>query len=175
MTSCLACWQLLLWKEWNSAKYVHLLIAEYASYYESSSFSQLHVFKCISTFVIDVLFLASGIEMFKQTLEESHAGDQLGALLRGVKRDEVRRGMMLCQPGTAHAHDYVDAQVPFWKSLIWCAIQCSSLKQKRFSSYIFLTIYILKLQKHFLLGLPCLNIKFWYYPLLSRVRGRIGS
>lgn len=49
--------------------------------------------------------------MFKQTLEEAHAGDQLGALLRGIKRDEIRRGMMLCQPGTAQAHDYVDAQV----------------------------------------------------------------
>lgn len=53
----------------------------------------------------------NGIEMFKQTLEEAHAGDQLGALVRGVKRDEIRRGQMLCQPGTTHAHDYVDAQV----------------------------------------------------------------
>ncbi|GFU36950.1 elongation factor Tu, mitochondrial [Nephila pilipes] len=53
----------------------------------------------------------TGIEMFKQTLEEAQAGDQLGALLRGVKKDELRRGMMLCHPGTVKAHDFVDAQV----------------------------------------------------------------
>ncbi|KAG8176453.1 hypothetical protein JTE90_023100 [Oedothorax gibbosus] len=53
----------------------------------------------------------TGIEMFKQTLEEAHAGDQLGALIRGVKRDEIRRGMMVAQPGTVKAHDFVDAQV----------------------------------------------------------------
>ncbi|GFY38911.1 elongation factor Tu, mitochondrial, partial [Trichonephila inaurata madagascariensis] len=53
----------------------------------------------------------TGIEMFKQTLEESQAGDQLGALLRGIKKDEIRRGMMLCHPGSVKAHDYVDAQV----------------------------------------------------------------
>lgn len=35
----------------------------------------------------------SGIEMFHQILEEAHAGDQLGALVRGVKRDDVRRGI----------------------------------------------------------------------------------
>ncbi|XP_071039584.1 elongation factor Tu, mitochondrial [Parasteatoda tepidariorum] len=53
----------------------------------------------------------TGIEMFKQVLEEAQAGDQLGALVRGVKRDDVRRGMMLCQPGTAKQHDFCQAQV----------------------------------------------------------------
>lgn len=53
----------------------------------------------------------AGIEMFKQTLEEAQAGDQLGALIRGIKRDELRRGMMMCQPGTMKAHDFVEAQV----------------------------------------------------------------
>lgn len=57
-----------------------------------------------------------GIEMFKQTLDEAHAGDQLGALLRGVKRDEIRRGMMIAQPGTVKAHDFVEAQVSFLES-----------------------------------------------------------
>ncbi|KAK0171107.1 hypothetical protein PV328_008867 [Microctonus aethiopoides] len=52
----------------------------------------------------------SGIEMFHQILTEAHAGDQLGALIRGIKRDEVRRGMILCKPGTAKAHDHVEAQ-----------------------------------------------------------------
>lgn len=52
----------------------------------------------------------TGIEMFHQTLEEAHAGDQLGALLRGVKRNEIRRGMMMCQPGSVKSHDVCDAQ-----------------------------------------------------------------
>jgi len=50
--------------------------------------------------------------MFHQILEESHAGDQLGALVRGLKRDEVCRGMAMAKPGTIKAHDNVNAQVP---------------------------------------------------------------
>lgn len=49
--------------------------------------------------------------MFHQILEESQAGDQLGALVRGVKRDDIRRGMVLCKPGTMKAHDNLEAQV----------------------------------------------------------------
>lgn len=49
--------------------------------------------------------------MFHQILEESQAGDQLGALVRGVKRDDIRRGMVMCKPGTMKAHDNVEAQV----------------------------------------------------------------
>ncbi|XP_012225069.2 elongation factor Tu [Linepithema humile] len=53
----------------------------------------------------------TGIEMFHQILEEAHAGDQLGALVRGVKRDDVRRGMIMCKPGTMKAYDNIEAQV----------------------------------------------------------------
>lgn len=53
----------------------------------------------------------TGIEMFHQILEEAHAGDQLGALVRGLKRDEIRRGMIMCKPGTMKAHDHVEAKV----------------------------------------------------------------
>lgn len=49
--------------------------------------------------------------MFHQILEESQAGDQLGALVRGVKRDDIRRGMVMCKPGTMKAHDNLEAQV----------------------------------------------------------------
>lgn len=55
--------------------------------------------------------VVTGIEMFHQILEEAHAGDQLGALVRGLKRDEIRRGMVMCKPGTMKAHDHVEAQV----------------------------------------------------------------
>lgn len=41
----------------------------------------------------------TGVEMFHKILDEAQAGDQLGALVRGVKRDEIRRGMVMCKPG----------------------------------------------------------------------------
>lgn len=53
----------------------------------------------------------TGIEMFHQILNKAEAGDQLGALIRGVKRDEIRRGMCLCKPGTIKMHNKVEAQV----------------------------------------------------------------
>ena len=53
----------------------------------------------------------TGIEMFHQILEESHAGDQLGALVRGVKRDDIRRGMVMCKPNSMKVYDNFEAQV----------------------------------------------------------------
>lgn len=53
--------------------------------------------------------------MFHQILEEAHAGDQLGALIRGVKRDDIRRGMVMCKPGTMKPHDHLEAQVGLTK------------------------------------------------------------
>lgn len=49
--------------------------------------------------------------MFHQILEEAQAGDQLGALIRGVKRDDIRRGMVMCKPGSVKAEDHVETQV----------------------------------------------------------------
>lgn len=45
--------------------------------------------------------------MFHQILDEAHAGDQLGALVRGVKRDDIKRGMVMCKPGSCKANDQV--------------------------------------------------------------------
>ncbi|XP_003699350.1 elongation factor Tu, mitochondrial [Megachile rotundata] len=53
----------------------------------------------------------TGIEMFHKILEEAQAGDQMGALLRGLKRDDVRRGMVLCKPGSMKANDHLECQV----------------------------------------------------------------
>ncbi|XP_031835471.1 elongation factor Tu [Nomia melanderi] len=55
--------------------------------------------------------IITGIEMFHKTLEEAHAGDQMGALLRGVKREDVKRGMILCKPGTMKAYDHLRCQL----------------------------------------------------------------
>lgn len=49
----------------------------------------------------------TGVEMFHQLLDEAQAGDQLGALVRGVKRDDIKRGMIMCKPGSMKAIDQV--------------------------------------------------------------------
>lgn len=53
----------------------------------------------------------TGIEMFHKLLDRGEAGDNLGALLRGTKREEVKRGMVLCAPGTIQPHTQFEAQV----------------------------------------------------------------
>ncbi|KAJ8966910.1 hypothetical protein NQ314_003235 [Rhamnusium bicolor] len=53
----------------------------------------------------------TGVEMFHQILEEAHAGDQLGALVRGLKRDDVKRGMVMAKPGTVKSYDNIETQV----------------------------------------------------------------
>lgn len=49
----------------------------------------------------------TGVEMFHQILDEAQAGDYLGALVRGIKRDDIKRGMVMCKPGTVKANDQV--------------------------------------------------------------------
>lgn len=55
--------------------------------------------------------LVIGVEMFHQTLDRAEAGDQLGALVRGLKRDDIRRGHVLAKPGTVSMHNHFAAQV----------------------------------------------------------------
>lgn len=55
--------------------------------------------------------IATGLEMFHKTLDRGEAGDVLGALIRGVKREDVKRGMVLAAPGTVKAYKKVKAQV----------------------------------------------------------------
>ena len=53
----------------------------------------------------------TGIEMFRKLLDEGQAGDNIGALLRGIKREEIERGQVLCKPGTVTCHSKFTAQV----------------------------------------------------------------
>jgi len=53
----------------------------------------------------------TGIEMFRKVLEDARAGENVGLLLRGVKREEVERGMVVVKPGTATPHTQFEAQV----------------------------------------------------------------
>ena len=52
----------------------------------------------------------TGVEMFNKSLDEGRAGDNLGALLRGVERDEVERGQVLAVPGTVTPHTKFEAE-----------------------------------------------------------------
>lgn len=55
----------------------------------------------------------TGIEMFKKLLDRAEAGDQLGALVKGIKKEQVRRGMFLVKPGSVDIHNKIEAQVYF--------------------------------------------------------------
>ena len=53
----------------------------------------------------------TGLEMFRKTLDEALAGDNVGALLRGVDRKEIERGQVLAKPGSVHPHTHFIGQV----------------------------------------------------------------
>ena len=55
--------------------------------------------------------VVTGIEMFRKLLDEARAGDNIGALLRGINRDEVLRGQVLAKPGSVHPHHKFRASV----------------------------------------------------------------
>ncbi|MFC2343012.1 MAG: elongation factor Tu [Negativicutes bacterium] len=55
--------------------------------------------------------VVTGIEMFRKTLDSAVAGDNIGALLRGIERTEIERGQVLAKPGSIHPHTKFKAQV----------------------------------------------------------------
>ncbi|MFA6918745.1 MAG: elongation factor Tu [Patescibacteria group bacterium] len=55
--------------------------------------------------------VVTGIEMFNKNLDEGRAGDNAGILLRGIKKDEVERGQVLCKPGSITPHSEFEAEV----------------------------------------------------------------
>lgn len=55
--------------------------------------------------------VVTGVEMFRKTLDEGQAGDNIGVLLRGIKKEEVERGRVLAKPGTITPHTEFEAEV----------------------------------------------------------------
>jgi elongation factor Tu len=55
--------------------------------------------------------VVTGVEMFRKTLDEGMAGDNIGALLRGIEKEELTRGMVLAKPGSIKPHTKFEAQV----------------------------------------------------------------
>ncbi|HEY8190263.1 MAG TPA: elongation factor Tu [Micavibrio sp.] len=54
--------------------------------------------------------IVTGVEMFRKLLDQGQAGDNIGALLRGTKREEVERGQVLCKPGSINPHTQFEAE-----------------------------------------------------------------
>jgi elongation factor Tu len=55
--------------------------------------------------------VVTGVEMFRKLLDEAHAGDNVGLLLRGVEKDELERGMVIAAPGSVTPHTKFKAEV----------------------------------------------------------------
>ena len=53
----------------------------------------------------------TGVEMFRKSLDQGQAGDNIGALLRGIDKTEIQRGQVLCKPGSIHPHTHFTANV----------------------------------------------------------------
>jgi len=55
--------------------------------------------------------VVTGVEMFNKSLDQGMAGDNIGALLRGIEKDDIERGQVLAKPGSIHPHKKFDAEV----------------------------------------------------------------
>ncbi|MBI5356326.1 elongation factor Tu [Candidatus Collierbacteria bacterium] len=55
--------------------------------------------------------VVTGVEMFRKTLDEGQAGDNVGILLRGVEKDDIQRGQVLAKPGSVTSHTEFDAEI----------------------------------------------------------------
>jgi elongation factor Tu len=55
--------------------------------------------------------VVTGVEMFRKLLDRGEAGDNVGLLLRGIEKDDIKRGMVLCHPGQIKPHDKFQAEV----------------------------------------------------------------
>lgn len=55
--------------------------------------------------------VVTGVEMFRKTLDQGQAGDNVGLLLRGIERDDIERGQVIAKPGTIHPHTKFESEV----------------------------------------------------------------
>jgi len=53
----------------------------------------------------------TGVEMFRKILDYGEAGDNVGLLLRGIEKTDIKRGMVICKPGSVTPHDHFKAEV----------------------------------------------------------------
>ena len=96
--------------------------------------------------------VVTGIEMFRKLLDFAEAGDNIGTLLRGIQRNEIERGQVLCKPGSIHPHKKFKGQVYVLKKEEGGRILLSSQTTDLSSSSEQLTLQALS---HFLLTRKC--------------------
>jgi elongation factor Tu len=60
---------------------------------------------------IDLQSTVTGVEMFRKILDRGEAGDNVGLLLRGIEKSQIKRGMVICKPGSVTPHDKFKAEV----------------------------------------------------------------
>ena len=89
--------------------------------------------------------------MFHKTLDKGEAGDQLGALVKGLKRDDVRRGMVVCKPGSLSLHNNIKAQV------LTCLLLVCLLSHLNSHSYVSVTpLFVCSFQYLYAYSITCL-------------------
>ncbi len=81
----------------------------------------------------------TGVEMFRKLLDYAEAGDNIGALLRGVSRDDIQRGQVLAAPGTITPHTKFKADVYVLSKMKVVVIHHSSLTTAHNSISVLLT------------------------------------
>lgn len=83
--------------------------------------------------------------MFRETLEKAEAGDNCGALIKNVKRHEIRRGQVLCKPGSCKLHNHVEAQVSSSYVTLW--VDGYRFGVVLFSDYHIVQVYMLSTEE----------------------------
>jgi elongation factor Tu len=66
---------------------------------------------------VDLQSTVTGVEMFRKILDRGEAGDNVGLLLRGIEKSQIKRGMVICKPGSVTPHDKFKAEVYVLKNL----------------------------------------------------------
>ena len=78
---------------------------------ETGVVTPVTVIEAVPCPVVQVKTVVTGLEMFQKTLDFAQAGDNAGALLRGVKREDVERGQVLAKPASITPHTHYNAEV----------------------------------------------------------------
>ena len=84
---------------------------------------------------IGLYLVITGLEIFHKELEEARAGDQLGALLRSIRREDIKRGQIMVAPGSLQSHKKLQAKVIItyyhYFIIIIIIIRCMSLRRRK--------------------------------------------
>ena len=78
---------------------------------ETGIFNTGDVVDILGMGAVDLQSTVTGVEMFRKILDRGEAGDNVGLLLRGIEKSQIKRGMVICKPGSVTPHDKFKAEV----------------------------------------------------------------